>query len=283
MTRLLFGFTGGLYRFDLDASGGPGPVLPGVQPMAFAMDPRSQPERSALLTTGDFGAVRMRVRRGCPSEPRRASLKDRPAVRLSRARRPSCRWIPFLRQMAGMQGGSARSRAAYTVPWIMATRSNSCPLSTCLQVRVGSFHHGPWTHHVQCIAHTSDSCMHLAIEAGAMIRSHDNGETFKDRLPDSPVDTTRASHPSTCSTTPLRDPGRRITETGKILCRKPGRRRYLGLLGQGAGSSALLVRPRHSSQQSRGHSGRPVAEPQSPQRAHVQGDPRSSVAKWMSG
>jgi hypothetical protein len=30
--------------------------------------------------------------------------------------------------------------------------------------------------------------MHLAIEAGAMIRSCDGGRTFKDRLPDSPVD-----------------------------------------------------------------------------------------------
>ena len=45
------------------------------------------------------------------------------------------------------------------------------------------------THHVQCITHTGDGCMHLAIEAGAMIRSRDNGRTFKDRLPDSPVDT----------------------------------------------------------------------------------------------
>jgi len=52
-----------------------------------------------------------------------------------------------------------------------------------------SFPPRPRTHHVQCIAHTSDGCMHLAIEAGAMIRSHDNGRTFKDRLPDSPVDT----------------------------------------------------------------------------------------------
>jgi hypothetical protein len=39
MTRLLIGLTGGLYTFDLVANCGPGPVLPGVQPMAFAMDP----------------------------------------------------------------------------------------------------------------------------------------------------------------------------------------------------------------------------------------------------
>jgi hypothetical protein len=49
MTRLLIGLTGGLYRFDLDASGGPGPVLPGVQPMAFAMDPR-EPARVYCAT-----------------------------------------------------------------------------------------------------------------------------------------------------------------------------------------------------------------------------------------
>lgn len=39
MTRLLIGLTCGLYTFDLDASCGLGPVLPGVQPMAFAVDP----------------------------------------------------------------------------------------------------------------------------------------------------------------------------------------------------------------------------------------------------
>jgi hypothetical protein len=127
MTRLLIGLTGGLYTFDLVANCGPGPGLSGVQPIAFAMD---------------FGAVRMRVRRGCPSEPRRDSSKGRPTVRLSRARRLSCRLIPLLRQMAGMLCGSARNRAAYTVPQIMATRSNSCPLSTCRPAVVGPFLHG---------------------------------------------------------------------------------------------------------------------------------------------
>jgi hypothetical protein len=39
MTRLLIGLTGGLYTFKLVANCGPEPVLPGVQPMAFAMDP----------------------------------------------------------------------------------------------------------------------------------------------------------------------------------------------------------------------------------------------------
>jgi hypothetical protein len=142
MTRLLIGLTGGLYRFDLDASGGPGPVLPGVQPMAFAMDPR-EPAR-VYCATYNRGLWRSEdaVRRGCPSEPRRAFSKDRPAVRFSRARRPSCRSIPFLRQMAGMLCGSARNRAAHTVPLIMATRSNSCPLSTCLPARAGPFLHG---------------------------------------------------------------------------------------------------------------------------------------------
>ena len=142
MTRLLIGLTGGLYRFDLDAGGSPRPVLPDVQPMAFAMDP-GEPERVYCATYNrDFGAVRMRVRRGCPSEPRRAFSKDRPAVRFSHARRPSCRSIPFLRQMAGTLCGSARNRAAYTVPPIMATRSNSCPLSTCLPGVAGPFLHG---------------------------------------------------------------------------------------------------------------------------------------------
>ena len=49
MTRLLIGLTGGLYRFDLDADGDPGPALPGVQPMAFAMDP-GEPARVYCAT-----------------------------------------------------------------------------------------------------------------------------------------------------------------------------------------------------------------------------------------
>jgi hypothetical protein len=49
MTRLLIGLTGGLYTFDLVASCDPGPVLPGVQPMAFAMDP-SEPARVYCAT-----------------------------------------------------------------------------------------------------------------------------------------------------------------------------------------------------------------------------------------
>jgi hypothetical protein len=58
----------------------------------------------------DFGAVRMRVRRGCPSEPRRASSKVRPTVRLSRARRLSCRSIPLLTQSLDLP-----SRSGYLV------------------------------------------------------------------------------------------------------------------------------------------------------------------------
>jgi hypothetical protein len=49
MTRLLIGLTGGLYAFDLDASGGPGLGLPGIQPIAFAMDP-SEPARVYCAT-----------------------------------------------------------------------------------------------------------------------------------------------------------------------------------------------------------------------------------------
>jgi hypothetical protein len=49
MTRLLVGLTGGLYRFDLDAGGSPRPVLLGLQPMAFAMDP-GEPARLYCAT-----------------------------------------------------------------------------------------------------------------------------------------------------------------------------------------------------------------------------------------
>jgi hypothetical protein len=74
MTRLLIGLTGGLYTFDLNASDGPGPVLPASSRLHSLWARASLRECIALPTTGDFGAGKMRVRRGCASDPRRASL-----------------------------------------------------------------------------------------------------------------------------------------------------------------------------------------------------------------
>ena len=76
MTRLLVGLTGGLYRFDLDAGGSPRPgCFPASSLWHSPWTLESLRECTALPTTGDFGTVRMRVRRGCPSEPPQGFFK----------------------------------------------------------------------------------------------------------------------------------------------------------------------------------------------------------------
>jgi hypothetical protein len=62
-----------------------------------------------------------------------------------------------------------------------------------------SFPPRPETHHVRQIL--SDPCfprrLYVAIEAGALLRSEDGGETWRDRVPGGPRDThTLAAHPS---------------------------------------------------------------------------------------
>lgn len=130
-----------------------------------------------------------------------------------------------------------------------------------------SFPPRPRTHHVQCIAHTSDGCMHLAIEAGAMIRSRDSGRTFMDRLPVSPVDTHFCS-PIRLPATPLRGPRRRITETRKVLCRKPGHGDTWVYFGKGLDAApylyGLAIHPSNPEDIR-------VAASQSPQKAHAHG------------
>ena len=101
----------------------------------------------------------------------------------------------------------------------------------------------PRTHHVQCIAHTSDGCMHLAIEAGAMIRSRDNSRTLKERLSSSPVDThVLLIHPLA----PRRlyaALGDALLRPGRSFAERPGRWRYLGLRRKGRcpGSAVCII------------------------------------------
>jgi hypothetical protein len=142
MTRLLIGLTGGLYTFDLVANCGPGPGLSGVQPIAFAMDP-SEPARvycatynRGLWRSEDAGETWLPV--GTPQGffegPTDGAIEPRETTFVS---------VDPIAQADGRHAvWSARNRAAYTVPQIMATRSNSCPLSTCRPAVVGPFLHG---------------------------------------------------------------------------------------------------------------------------------------------
>ena len=189
MTRLLIGLTYGLYTFDLDASCGPGPVLPGVQPMALAMDP-SKPAR-VYCATYNRGLWRSEnagetwLPAGTP-----LGFFDGPTDGAIEPRETTFVSVDPVAQADGHHAvwvGTEPSRLYRSID-----HGDTFELASALDLPSRSrwsFPPRPRTHHVQCIAHTSDGGMHLAIEAGAMIRSRDSGRTLEDRLPDSPVDT----------------------------------------------------------------------------------------------
>jgi hypothetical protein len=189
MTRLLIGLSGGIYTWDLDASGAPGPVLPGVQPMAFATDPSEHGRvycatyNRGLWRSEDAGETWLPV--GTPQ-----GFFEGPtggAIELRETTFVSVDPVPQADGRHAVWVGTEPSRL-----YRSTDHGDTFELVSTLDLpsrTSWSFPPRPRTHHIQCIAHTSDGCMHLAIEAGAMIRSRDNGRTFKDRLPDSPVDT----------------------------------------------------------------------------------------------
>ena len=268
MTRLLIGLTGGLYTFDLYAGSGARARLPGVQPMAFAVDP-GEPARvycatydRGLWRSQDAGETWLPI--GTPQGffegPTDGAIGPRETTFVS---------VDPVAQADGRHAvwvGTEPSRL-YRSTDDGETFELVSGLNLPSRTR-WSFPPRPRTHHVQSIAHTSDGCMHLAIEAGAMIRSRDSGRTFMDRLPDSPVDT-HALH-----THPLA-PRRLYAALGDALLR-PSRSFAESLDGgdtwvySGKGLEAapylygLAVNPCDPEDIR-------VAASQSPQKAHVQG------------
>jgi hypothetical protein len=64
--------------------------------------------------------------------------------------------------------------------------------------KLWSFPPRPWTHHVRWIEPdaTNPDYLFVAIEAGALVQSHDGGKTWLDRVEDGPYDThTLSTHP----------------------------------------------------------------------------------------
>jgi hypothetical protein len=268
MTRLLIGLTGGIYTFDLDASAGPGPGLPGVQPIAFAVDP-SEPARvycatynRGLWRSEDAGETWLPV--GTPQGffegPTSGAIEPRETTFVS---------VDPVPQADGRHAvwvGTEPSRL-----YRSTDHGDTFELVSALDLpsrTSWSFPPRPRTHHVQCIAHTSDGSMHLAIEAGAMIRSRDSGRTFKDRLPDSPVDThVLLTHPLA----PRRlyaALGDALLRPGKSFAESPDGGDTWVYSGKGLEAAPYLYGLAI-------HPGNPedirVAASQSPLRAHVQG------------
>jgi hypothetical protein len=195
-TRLLLGFAGGLFAFDPEARGEVRTLLPGLQAMALASDP-GNPARiycatynRGLWRSEDFGESWLPI--GTPQNffrgPTPGDIDLRETTFVSVSPHPDAGgrhavWVgtePSRLYRSGDHGETFALVSALDLP----SRST------------WSFPPRPRTNHVQCIAHTSEGRIHLAIEAGAMIRSRDGGKTFADRLPDSPLDThVLATHP----------------------------------------------------------------------------------------
>jgi hypothetical protein len=196
MKRILMGLTGGLFGLDMDAGTVPRTLLAGVQAMALAPDP-GNPARIYCAT----------YNRG-----------------LWRSEDAGENWLPIGTPQSFFEGHTEGSIAEREITFVSvspvagASGRHTVWVGTEPSRLYGSDDHGehfelvstltlpsrktwsfpprPGTNHVQCIAHTTDGAIHLAIEAGAMICSRDGGMTFRDRLPDSPLDThTLRTHP----------------------------------------------------------------------------------------
>jgi hypothetical protein len=189
MTRLLMGLTGGLFCFDIESSDGFRSLLPGLQPMALAVDPSETARiycatyNRGLWRSENAGETWLPI--GTPQNffggPTEGAIEPRETtfVSVQPAPEPDGRHAVWV--------GVEPSRL-----YRSTDHGERFDLISDLELpsrASWSFPPRPRKNHVQCIAHTSDGGLHLAIEAGAMIRSHDNGRTFEDRIPGSPLDT----------------------------------------------------------------------------------------------
>ncbi|WP_263262048.1 sialidase family protein [Pseudomonas sp. RIT-PI-S] len=188
MTRLLIGLKHGLFGYDSETGGAPVSLFPGIQPLSVAVDP-GQPARlycatydRGLWRSEDFGRTWVPV--GTPQDyfgpPAPGSIEPRATTYVS-----VCS-IPEADGRHAVWVGTEPSRL-YCSTDHGQTFTCVSPLELPSRAQ-WSFPPRPATHHVQRIAQGANGWLHVAIEAGAMLRSCDGGRTFHDRLPDSPID-----------------------------------------------------------------------------------------------
>jgi hypothetical protein len=189
MPRFLIGMASGLFEFDTQTDHAPRVLLPGVQALSLAIDPGC-PQRifcatynRGLWRSEDNGRTWFPV--GTPQNfqgPAMAgAIGPRETTFVSLSARPD-----------------SDGRHAVWVGTEMSAlyRSNdhgdTFELASPLDLpsrKDWAFPPRPETHHVHRIEHDAEGGIHVAIEFGAMLRSRDDGSTFEDRLPDSPLDT----------------------------------------------------------------------------------------------
>lgn len=197
MTRLLLGLIGGLYGFETEAPTALQTLLAGVQPTALAIDPTHAARvycstyNRGLWRSEDAGQSWLPI--GTPQDYHRPSMRGsigpRETTFVSVDPRPEADG-----QHAVWVGAEPSSL------YRSADHGETFELVSALDLpsrRTWSFPPRPGTHHVQCIAHGNDGRVHVAIEAGATLRSHADGQTFEDRRSGSPLDIhTLLTHPS---------------------------------------------------------------------------------------
>ena len=189
MTKLLIGLRTGLFTFEVDGADPPVPLFRGIQPASVAADP-SEPTR-LYCATYDRGLWRSEdaaetwIPVGTPQQflgpPVSGTIDPRETTFVSVSPTPErdgrhAVWV-----------GTEPSRLYRSVDH---GETFECASPLDLPSRPHwAFPPRPDSHHVQRIAHSADGRLHISIEAGAMLLSRDDGRTFADRLPDSPVDT----------------------------------------------------------------------------------------------
>lgn len=197
MARTLLGLLGGL--FVLDDAKGPRPCLPGMQPLSLALDPgfpgrvycatydrglwRSDDRGETWTpvgTPGSYigpaipGAIEERATTFVSVDPRRRGGDGEHVV-----------WVGTEPGRLYRSEDAGRTFSRVTDWAGLPSRKN------------WSFPPRPESYHVRWISHGSRGELHVAIEFGAVLHSQDEGRTFADRLPDSPLDAhVLLTHPS---------------------------------------------------------------------------------------
>ncbi|MBB4636774.1 WD40/YVTN/BNR-like repeat-containing protein [Longimicrobium terrae] len=189
MTKLLMGFRSGLFGYDSGTGAAPRMLFPGIQPLSLAVDP-AEPARiycasydRGLWRSEDAGETWLPA--GTPqdyfSAPTPGTIEPRETTFVSVSTQPEADgrhavWVgtePSRLYRSGDHGETFECVSLLDLPsrggWAFPPR--------------------PRTHHVQSIAHGADGRIHVAIEAGAMLRGSRDGRTFEDRVPGSPIDT----------------------------------------------------------------------------------------------
>lgn len=201
MIRLLLGMRGGVFGFDPDGAAPARMLLAGVQPKALAVDPADAARvycatyNRGLWRSEDAGETWLPV--GTPQDytgpymPGAIGPRETTCVSVDPEPGAGGRHAVWV----GTEPSTLSRSDDHGETFAWVTRFD-------LPSRTGwSFPPRPTTHHVQCLAHgvgaQGGGVLHVAIEAGATLRSRDGGRTFEDRRPGSPLDVhTLLTHPA---------------------------------------------------------------------------------------